>query len=201
MWLHKTHHDDNLNLIGAMVFGASGRPRPLTGLKERMAQLDSAQGRCILLLRNPYDAIASWWNHVRSRSHESPGLDTEELEESIRSAQFCNFSAQEATLWRNLALDYLTLCGDKLVVFYENVVRDYEPELLRILRFLRVPLGQDRLDCLRRHPLTKHKRDRSRKEPKEHFCERSRLVVESAVREVAEALQDHMLVDVPKEYY
>ncbi len=116
------------------------------------------------------------------------------------SEQFCAFSLAEALSWRDLALDYLTLCADKLVVFYEDAVRDYETELVRILRFLRVPISQERLDCLRRHPLDRHKR-RTKANLARFYCEEGRAMVESAVREVDEALQEHMLLRLPKEYF
>ena len=37
----------------------------------------------ILLLRNPYKAVISYWNHVKSRNAFGPGLEVEKLQNSI----------------------------------------------------------------------------------------------------------------------
>ncbi len=59
-WLLKTHHDDFLKVNEAMEMK---KPRN-SSLIVRMFEIYAADGRALLLLRRPLDAVASWWNHV-----------------------------------------------------------------------------------------------------------------------------------------
>ncbi len=53
----------------------TGEHRNRTSVGERLRITFQTGGRAVLMLRNPYDAIASWWNHVQSRTpNYGPGL-------------------------------------------------------------------------------------------------------------------------------
>ncbi len=112
--------------------------------------------------------------------------------------EFCQFAAVESSNWKAQALDYITLCKDLLVVFYEEVRRDPDGELDRILEFLKAPDHQERRECLRRHPATLHRRDGGRRRPE--YCAEARAAIGEAVREVGEALDEYLSVRLPPEY-
>ncbi len=120
----------------------------------------------------------------------------------MKTELFCRFAQNEAEQWRILALDYLHLCRDKYVSFYEDIKQNQEKELRRFLKFFRVvPLEEKRFDCLRRHPMNKHHRRRKdRGKLSIFYCSEARETVERAVEEVRNALLEHMLVDLPLGY-
>ncbi len=128
-------------------------------------------------------------------------LSKEDLEESLKSEEFCEFAASEARMWRNLALDHLTLCHDKLVVFYEDVKRDQEKELIKMLRFLKIPRNEEKMGCLQKHPMSRHRRSKNgTAHPSLFFCDKSKAIVRGALEEVQAALRENMFMDLPEEY-
>ncbi len=51
-------------------------------LPRRLAVLGFNGGRHVLMVRDPYRAIVSWWNHLRTRHSQGPGMPAEELNRS-----------------------------------------------------------------------------------------------------------------------
>ena len=171
-------------------------------LRERMYLIFKSSGRGVLMLRNPYDAIVSWWNHVKSSSGTADTVNSEEVERSMAEGEeFCEFASREANLWRVLALDWITLTRDLFVMFFEDFKSDYEKELRKMLRFLKVPVSEERLACLRKHPIEQYKRKRKKKRSIDFFCPEARKLVQKAVIEVDEALQATYLRSLPQGYY
>ncbi len=197
VWLPKSHHDSDHTIVEVL---STGRPRPPSPARQRMAAVFKAEGRSILLLRNPFNAIVSWWNHVQSGSvYYGPGLTDALLEETLGTEEFCRFARAEAENWELQALDVLALSVDVLVVHYEDLREDFERQLTRTLRFLRVPIEERKLDCLRRYSVVVHKR-RARERQGRFFCREARDRVGRAVREVRAALRELHLARIHPSY-
>ena len=56
------------------------------------------------------------------------------------------------------------------MVFYENLKYDLEMDLVRVLRFLQVPVDEKKLRCLRKYPVDVHKR-KGRERQHRFFCQ------------------------------
>lgn len=106
--------------------------------------------RVLLLVRNPYDAIDSYWNLCCTNTH------TRTLDESVYSRysqKFEDLARHEIQIWCDFHYYWLDTCNEKgvplLVVRYEDLVLDTEAEMLRIIEFLichqRGALGVKRL--------------------------------------------------------
>ncbi len=78
----------------------------------------------ILMLRNPYESALSYWNHLRARDSSGPGLRREDLLRSLKSDAFCRFAANEARLWRTLALDAAAVSPEVHLMHYEEFRED-----------------------------------------------------------------------------
>ena len=90
--------------------------RKVTPMSKRLSSVHEHSGRAVLLLRDPSDAVASWWNHVRSGAvFGSGGMDRQGLRESVATEDFCRFAQVEVVNWRNLAMDVLAMTKDVLV--------------------------------------------------------------------------------------
>ena len=103
-------------------------------------------GGSILIIRNPYKAIISFWSWEKTNSHTvfaSSG--------SLCSAEFREFVYKSIARWDELIQDWLTLGPHSLVVFYEDLQDNPIRELRRMLQHLGVPVEEDRLRCLSQH--------------------------------------------------
>lgn len=110
-------------------------------------------GRAVLNVRDPHESIIAWWNHNLAGSAFSLGIDKEELVESLRTREFCSFAQSEVEIWRELALDWILLGEDVMVMHHEVFKLDAVGELKRLLAFLKIPPDGKRLSCLEKHPL------------------------------------------------
>lgn len=88
--------------------------------------------RAILLVRNPYDAIDSYWNMNATKSHTKSLLDA--TYEQFRDKWY-GLVRNEIHIW-NKFLDYwLNQDCSVLVVRFEDLIREPAVELLRMLEF------------------------------------------------------------------
>jgi len=98
--------------------------------------------RGILLVRNPYDALVSFWNFRSTKSHlgsrKESGFDT---------LAWKLFVQKGAKLWADLIQDWVEKSMDLLIVQYEDLKADTGQELIRILSYLKVPVDPARFKC------------------------------------------------------
>ncbi len=165
--------------------------RPMPSLAHRLRELRTNGGRMLLIMRNPYEAIISWWNHLRSMDAGGAGLGVKALKNSLESDQFCKFAVGEAKLWRQLNLDVLTLSTELFVVHYQDMVKDSIGKMLEVLKFLKVPENRARTECTKvfgpRKPRTTGKNLDEGKSP---FCEEAKTILDKAIVEVERVLKD-----------
>ena len=60
----------------------------------------------------------------------------------MESEKFHQFFAAELSMWRELALDYISLSTDLYVIHFEDLQTNYIKEIERINKFLKVPRGR-----------------------------------------------------------
>ena len=116
------------------------------GLDWRENHVREFMGGSILIIRNPYKAIISFWSWERTNSHTVFASSR-----SLCSAEFREFVYKSIARWDELIQDWLTLGSHILVVFYEDLLDNPIRELRRMLQHLSVPAEEHRLRCLSQH--------------------------------------------------
>jgi hypothetical protein len=104
---------------------------------ERKGWKQVTANRVILLVRNPYDAIDSYWNLCCTNTH------TSSLHESVYEKYAAKFEAMarhEITIWCQFHYYWFDVCAKEgiplLVVRYEDLVLNVEREMQKVLDFL-----------------------------------------------------------------
>ncbi|ODM99376.1 WSC domain-containing protein 1 [Orchesella cincta] len=129
--VQKTHHDTIYNM-------SSRQRKAYIKLSELMFGY-----RGLLLIRNPYDALVSYWNFINTRGHKWIARRTE-----FDDFRWTKFVTEQIPRWTSLIMSWVENSQDFLLIFYEEVQKNPRQELIRILEYLDQPLDQERLDCL-----------------------------------------------------
>ncbi len=202
-----THHQDparwNIDFKLEHKFGESKAwNRWSEELGYRLRSIRRMSGRAVILIRNPYDSILSFWNHDRSGFY-GHGLFRDgvlDLADSVRSDLFRDFARQEVKMWEEIYLDYLSVGSDILVVHYEDMKEDLDREARRVLDYLRFPVEELRLQCslTMNHDLIKRKKRPPLEDP---FTQDLHRMVDSAIDKIQEALDFRGQPPLPVEKY
>ena len=83
-------------------------------LSWRKNQIHIFGGRAVLVIRNPYEAILSYWNFKQTQSHTKTVAVR-----SLHSAEFRKFARVGALRWLEIIQDWLLYSTDLYVVLYE----------------------------------------------------------------------------------
>ena len=126
------------------------------GLKWREDHVRQFVGGGVLVIRNPYNAIISFWNFEQTRTHTVFAA-----RKSFCSLEFREFAFRSILRWYELHEDWLSLGRDLHVVLYEDLVRAPLAEIRRITDHLNIPIDPPRLACLERHLGGSHHRSGS----------------------------------------
>mmetsp|Transcript_18342 Transcript_18342/g.39648 ORF Transcript_18342/g.39648 Transcript_18342/m.39648 type:complete len:668 (-) Transcript_18342:82-2085(-) len=108
-----------------------------THFPERKGWKPVKGNRVLLLVRNPYDAIDSYWNLCCTNTH------TRSLEESVYTKfakKFEGLARHEIQVWCEFHYYWMDICEKEgvplLIVRYEDLVLDIEAEMMRVMKFL-----------------------------------------------------------------
>ena len=108
-----------------------------THFPERKGWRPVIANRVVLLVRNPYDAIDSYWNLCCTNTH------TSSLDESIYqkyAAKFESMARHEINIWCNFHYYWIDLCAREdiplLIVRFEDLILNTEEEMRRVVSFL-----------------------------------------------------------------
>ena len=116
-----------------------------THFPERKGWTPVTGHRVLLLVRNPYDAIDSYWNLCCTNTH------TRTLDDAIYTkyaGKFDGLARHEIEIWCNFHYYWLDVCKKNkvpiLLVRYEDLILNVETEMIRVMKFL---LHDDNNDC------------------------------------------------------
>ena len=100
----------------------------------------------ILLVRDPLDCILSEFNRERGGGHTGhAGMDNFKGEGAKR---WKGFLKKKLVKWEAMNIDWINnFQGHLLVISYNEVLKDLEKELEKILRFLGLSVDKRELDC------------------------------------------------------
>lgn len=108
-----------------------------THFPERKGWKPITGNKVLLLVRNPYDAIDSYWNLCCTNTH------TRSLDESVYTKyadKFEGLAKHEIKVWCEFHDYWLDMCEREnvplLIIRYEDLVLDTEAEMIRTINFL-----------------------------------------------------------------
>jgi len=108
-----------------------------THFPERKGWTPITGNKVLLLVRNPYDAIDSYWNLCCTNTH------TRSLDESVYikyADKFEGLAKHEIKVWCEFHYYWLDMCEREnvplLIIRYEDLVLNTETEMIRIINFL-----------------------------------------------------------------
>ncbi|GBG26432.1 WSC domain-containing protein 1 [Hondaea fermentalgiana] len=122
-----------------------------THFPERLGRCALSASRAVLIVRNPFDAIVSYFNMVLTQTH----THTIEDDEFIKYADIWDaFVREEISIWKQFHAHWLDEQVNKkvplLLIRYEDVIHHREDAMLRVARFLyqENPLDDNELHAL-----------------------------------------------------
>jgi Sulfotransferase domain len=121
------------NLVGEGVISNRNVHIVKTHYPERTGSRISDARRAILLVRNPYDAIDSYWNLNLTNTH------TETVTDNVYAKHqdtFDDLASNEMKVWSQFHRYWLEAQIPVLVVRFEDLITNLNGELSRIARFL-----------------------------------------------------------------
>ncbi len=206
-FLIKSHHQDPYRAKRTCSVLSRHQSKRWTRYPEeldyRLGDIRFTKGRAVLLLRSPYDAMVSFWNHDRTYSYNGgtrikDGL--KDLAPSIQTEIFRDFVKHEMRMWEEIYLDYLSVGSRLLAVHYEDMKMDMRGEVLRILEHLELlPADAERLNCSLTMPHDKIKR--KARELEDPYDDELREIIEAAIGKVQEMLRFRNLKPMPLDKY
>jgi hypothetical protein len=122
-----------------------------THYPERMGQPPFRVNRAVLLVRNPYDAMESYFNLMTTNTHTS-SLSEEERKKHEKI--FADMARKEILVWRDFHEYWLQQKIPLLVIRYEDLIRYTDKVIAKVLKFVLeindMKFFEDRIDrCIR----------------------------------------------------
>ena len=163
----------------------------LDGFDFRLWQL-MMHNKAVLLLRNPYKALISYWKHLKSKDVFNAKEFDLKSDLLLNDKHFYKFVWTELRRWRDLALDFIEFSPNLYILHYENLVEKQEEEIVKVLRFLKVPINDEKLECIRNHPHTNFKRRQKidNDNIRQYFNDDLWLKIDNTIEEVNEAIMN-----------
>jgi hypothetical protein len=128
-----------------------------THFPERRGTPPFGVNRAVLLVRNPYDAMESYFQLMTTNRHDSSLTD----EERTKSAEaFAEMAKKEILVWRDFHNYWLQQNIPLLVIRYEDLIRYTDKVMEKVIRFVLeindMKFFEDRIDrCIREEQIEK----------------------------------------------
>jgi hypothetical protein len=127
------------DLVGEGITSTLRTPLVKSHWPERVGNLSFAAHRVVLLVRNPYDAMDSYWNLNVTRSHNSTVAD--EIYRRYRN-KYHDMIRNEIRIWCQFHQFWLSPTSEAsrlhfpvLIIRFEDLIRYPEQEMRRLLQF------------------------------------------------------------------
>ena len=152
-------------------------------------------GRGVIVVRNPYKAIISYWNWEKTGGHHTKVVkyDTYDTQE------FRDFVFTGVYRWFELIDDWIKFGKDLYFVFYEELKDNPVEEIRKLLLYLGLEVDEGRLACLSNHLVGSF--HRVSKDTEDPFTEEHNLMISSVVEKVDRILQNVLARKMPSYRY
>lgn len=121
------------DLVGEMATGTNNVQFVKTHYPERMGHPPFRVSRAVLLVRNPYDAMDSYFNLMTTSTHTT-SLTGEQRKKY--SAIFAEMAKKEILVWRDFHEYWLKQKIPLMVVRYEDLIRDTVKVVNKVIKFV-----------------------------------------------------------------
>ena len=202
--LVKTHHQSTETwapIFDVLSTQSKMWNRISADIKWRMKHLVSMEGRAVVLIRNPYEAIISFWQHDRSQSYDKPvKRGVKDLQKTLKTEMFRDFVKLEIGLWEEIYVDFLSYCSRVLVIHYEHMKNNLAEGLEKMHEFLEVPVDPERLKCVKENTYDNFKRKHI-VDYGNPYDEKLTAMIEKSIRNVQTILTRRKLEPLPLSLY
>jgi len=121
------------DLVGEMATGTNNVQFVKTHYPERMGNPPFLVSRAVLLVRNPYDAMDSYFNLMSTNTHTT-SLTAEARKKF--SKLFADMARKEVLVWRDFHEYWLKQKIPLMVVRYEDLIRDTVRVVSKVIKFV-----------------------------------------------------------------
>ena len=163
-------------------------------VKWRREHINSFKGRAIVIIRNPYKAIISNWNHMKATSNTKIADAS-----TFKTLAFEKFVFQQSLRWLEVIEDWITFGREVHFIFYENFVDNPIEETRKLVKYLKLPIDEDRLSCLSK--ATTGSFLRTGHQPKIPFTLDQHRIIRMMIRQADKIVKDHNNEGLPIEKY
>ena len=115
-------------------------------LKWRENHVRQFLGGGVLLVRNPFQAVISFWSWEKTNTHSTPAS-----KKSFCSVEFREFVYKSVIRWVELMEDWMTWSDNLHIIFFEDLVKSPIEKILSICHHLKLQTSDERSNCLRSH--------------------------------------------------
>jgi len=164
------------------------------GLPWRKEHISTFKGRAVVVVRNPYKAILSYWNFFNTKSHTRVIAET-----SFGSQKFQDFVSTGAERWLEVIQDWTSYGKELHFIFYERLCDDPVHEMRQLLAHLGLEVAEDRMACITSHLAGSFKR--SKHASKDPFSPEQHNIIRAAIKRGAKLIKDHGGGDLPVDRY
>ncbi|XP_021940466.1 WSC domain-containing protein 1-like isoform X2 [Zootermopsis nevadensis] len=171
------------------------------GLAQRTAEMKLFQGRGILLLRNPYEALLSYRNflyggHTGFAPHSR-----------FRGPEWERFATQLAVVWKELAATWInyTRGHEAMVLHFEKLHLYPHHDLSRLLDYLGISVDEQRIGCVMNHIDGPFKRPQSSQQilfkTRDPFSEKLHRILDAVIFDLDRMLEKRGWDRIPIHLY
>jgi len=136
------------DLVGEMATGTNNVQFVKTHYPERMGAPAFLVSRAVLLVRNPYDALDSYFNLMSTNSH-TKSVTKEERKKHAHI--FADMARKEILVWRDFHEFWLKQKIPLLVIRYEDLIRYTAKVIGKVVKFVlevnSMTFFEDRIQC------------------------------------------------------
>nr|XP_018917676.1 PREDICTED: WSC domain-containing protein 1-like [Bemisia tabaci] len=167
---------------------------------EKTAEVSLFNGRAILLLRNPYEALLSYRNYLYG-GHTGFAPNNK-----FRGRDWEHFVSRLTIVWRELAATWINHTeNDAIILHFEHLKVDPTKHVRKILEFLKIAIHEHRLSCVLRHRDGPFRRPRSAQETffksRDPFSRKHHQLLDTVIEEVNEMLKERGWNEMPFHLY
>ena len=164
----------------------------------RKEHIEKFSGRGVVVVRNPYKAIISYWNFLKIGWPRVVQADEVKLR-GYNTSEFRNFVFRGIYRWFELIDDWVQFGSDIYFVFYEDLKGNPVEEMRKLMGYLGLQVDEERLACLSRHLAGSfHRASQDTKDP---FTEEHHLMISSVLQRVERLLRNQLGIKMPDYSY
>ena len=164
------------------------------GVNWRTRHIRDFGGRGVVVIRNPYKAILSYWNFKNTQSH------TKTISaKTFHSREFRDFVVVGIERWLEVVSDWLNLSKDVYFIFYEDLADAPTAEIRKLLKYLRFEVNEGRLQCIELHSAGSfHRKHHQAEDP---FTAENHFLINKSIERANNMLKEKIGRELPLEKY